>query len=200
MKYFVEPGGGCAVDVDPEGPARNGAALLHPYPAGKLERERAVLDLADAAQAATRAAILHERGEDAESRRLARLAQHLYDQADTHRLHADQAHRTQRDRGNAIMATHDEAPPTRHPQEPGREPDPPASDDRVRGLVNELARIQDQLAAEDRATGARPSPGSTRRRAALLRRERDVIRQLRANTTRPDAAPERSPDMREHEL
>ncbi|MFZ2261775.1 MAG: hypothetical protein WAV52_13745 [Luteococcus japonicus] len=55
----------------------------------------------------------------------------------------------------------------------------PVATARVRDLVHELARIQDQLTAEDHATGARPSPGSTRRRAQLLRRERDVIRQLR---------------------
>ena len=52
--------------------------------------------------------------------------------------------------------------------------------------MRRLARIQDQLTAEDRATGTRPSPGSTRRRAALLRRERDVIRQLRTRHPLPE--------------
>lgn len=91
MAQFVEPGGDFSGDLAAEDPHRDPAGLRHPYPAGKLERERAVLDLTDAAQAATRAAILLERGETAESHRLARLAQHLYDQADTHRRHATQA-------------------------------------------------------------------------------------------------------------
>ena len=79
------------------------------------------------------------------------------------------------------MTIHDEATPTQHTTEtsPASEP-APVTPARVRDLVHELARIQDQLTAEDHATGARPSPGSTRRRAQLLRRERDVIRQLRA--------------------
>ncbi len=50
-----------------------------------------MLDLTDAAQVATQAAILIERGEVAENRRLTRLAQRLYASADTHRHHADQA-------------------------------------------------------------------------------------------------------------
>lgn len=80
------------------------------------------------------------------------------------------------------MAIHDEATPTPTPQD--TEPAlAPVAEARVRDLVNELARIQDRLTAEDRATGARPSPGSTRRRAELLRRQRDVIRQLRGRPT-----------------
>lgn len=92
------------------------------------------------------------------------------------------------------MTDHDEATPTHLPGR-GQEPDTaPTAGMRVRELVHELARIQDQLTAEDRATGARPSPGSTRRRAELLRRERDVLRQLRAGQPqiepgdRPEAA------------
>lgn len=78
------------------------------------------------------------------------------------------------------MTIHDESPSNRQTQERGPEPDPAAPDEVTRrGLANELPRIQDQLIAEDHATGARPSPGSTRRRATLLQREREVIRQLR---------------------
>lgn len=57
---------------------------------------------------------------------------------------------------------------------------------RVRDLIHEFARIQDQLTAEDHASGSRPSPGSTRRRAEILRRERDVISQLRARNGAAD--------------
>ncbi len=82
---------------------------------------------------------------------------------------------------------HDEATPTQLGQDGSPEAGPPqVADVRVRDLVHELVRIQDQLTAEARATGARPSPGSTRRRAALLRRERDVIRQLRAQRSLPE--------------
>jgi hypothetical protein len=58
---------------------------------------------------------------------------------------------------------------------PRKSPDEAA----VRQLRSELARLQDQLRAEDRASGYRPYPGHTRRRADLLRRERAVIRELR---------------------
>ncbi len=85
------------------------------------------------------------------------------------------------------MTTHDEATPTQLGQDRSPGPDAaPVADVRVRDLIHDLARIQDQLTAEDRSTGARPSPGSTRRRAVLLRRERDVIRQLRARQTLPE--------------
>lgn len=84
------------------------------------------------------------------------------------------------------MTTHDEPTSSRQAQEPGSKPDPASvADVRLRDLMNELSRIQDRLTAEGRATGARPSPGSNRRRAELLRRERDVIRQLRARPDRP---------------
>ncbi len=61
----------------------------------KLERERAALDLTDAAQADTQAADL-DRDEAAESRRLTRLTQRLYANADTHHRHAGKAHRQDR--------------------------------------------------------------------------------------------------------
>lgn len=86
------------------------------------------------------------------------------------------------------MTTHDETTPPRPTVDASPTSEPaPVDGVRVRDLVNELARIQDQLTAEDHASAARPSPGSTRRRAQLLRRERDVLRQLRArNHTRDD--------------
>ena len=62
---------------------------------------------------------------------------------------------------------------------------PSREEPRVRDLIQELARIQDQLTAEEHATGSRPSPGSTRRRAEMLRRERTVIGQLRTRRRGP---------------
>ena len=55
----------------------------------------------------------------------------------------------------------------------------PPDEAAIRELRTQLARIRDQLQAEDRASGYRPYPGHTRRRADLLRRERAVIRELR---------------------
>lgn len=81
-------------DPGPTVEGQNRAGPYPPYPAEKLEREQAAFDLADAAQAATQAAILADQGEAADSRRLDLLAQQLYDRADNHRRHADQAHHT----------------------------------------------------------------------------------------------------------
>lgn len=63
-------------------------------PGRKLEREQAALELTDDAQAVTQAAILLEHGDLAESRRLSRLAQHLYASEYTHRRRADPTPRT----------------------------------------------------------------------------------------------------------
>lgn len=48
----------------------------------------------------------------------------------------------------------------------------------VRELTAELARIRDQMRAEDQASGYQPSPGHARRRAELLRHERAIVRAL----------------------
>ncbi len=100
---------------------------------------------------------------------------------------------------NKTGARNDDPPDEGSSAQHTKAPDPVlASDAQVRDLVHELARIQDRLTAENRATGARPSPGATRRRAELLRRERNVIRLLRAShyaaDRRDHAATERSPD------
>lgn len=55
-----------------------------------VEREAGVLDLADAGQASARAAGMADRGEQAESDRLDRVAHRLYERADEHRRRADQ--------------------------------------------------------------------------------------------------------------
>lgn len=55
-----------------------------------FEREEAVLDLADAAQAATRAAMMADRGERVESDFFDHLAHGLYKRADGRRRLADQ--------------------------------------------------------------------------------------------------------------
>lgn len=214
MDELSSPG---AMDRVPAGP-------FPLYPADKLEKEQAVFDLTDAAQADTRAATALERGDLAESRRLSRLAQSLYNQAETHRRHAcegqgaasqtaaatpgegsrstaanrqhelPQAHtrrQATRETGERTMTIHNKVTP--NPHTPEIDPAPgtaPAGGGQERNLRNELTRIQDQLTAEDRATGARPSPGSTRRRAELLRREREVIRELRAQKPVQRPAPQ----------
>lgn len=99
MEQFLNPIVGSRLDSHPDtGPARGmgGPERAQPYPADKLEREQAALDLADASQAATRAARLHGRNESAESLLFALLAQRLYAQADAHgRAAAEARHRPQ---------------------------------------------------------------------------------------------------------
>lgn len=90
MKKFPSPDDGTGADLRQSlGEWRR----VPSYPVEQLETERAAFDLADAAQAAVRAAILLEHGVAEESRRLARLSQRLYDQADAHRRNAHQASR-----------------------------------------------------------------------------------------------------------
>lgn len=93
MEEFVSSSAGHSRDPAPAVSGRPLRAPFLPCPAPRLEREQAALDLADAAQAATRAANAFQRGELTDSRRLSRLARRLYDQADTHRRHADRARR-----------------------------------------------------------------------------------------------------------
>lgn len=96
MKMLTNPTGGAGLDRGPTAKGRKRSRPLPPCPAEKLEREQAAFDLADAAQAATRAAIAFEGGEADQSRQLTRLAQRLYDRADAHRRNADQAQRADR--------------------------------------------------------------------------------------------------------
>lgn len=101
MKRVVHPGEDFTSELDRGEPDPVGAAPASRYPAQQRDRERAVLDLTNAAQAATCAAILLDRGLAAESYRLTLLAQQLYDQADSHRLEADRAHCTKSHRDDA---------------------------------------------------------------------------------------------------
>lgn len=81
MEQVVDPGSGSSLGPEPTGMDPQQIGHFPPYPVEK--RERAALDLTDAAQADTQAADL-DRDEAAESRRLARLTQRLYANADTH--------------------------------------------------------------------------------------------------------------------
>ena len=76
-------------------------------------------------------------------------------------------------------------------QDPVNEPTTTGS---VRELLTELARIQEQLHAEDRANGYQPSPGHNKRRADLLRREQLVLRELRHHHVGADD-PEQADDV-----
>ncbi|GEM_PF-4902307 len=60
----------------------------------------------------------------------------------------------------------------------GRGVDAPTPSPDVRELKAELARIRDQMHAEDQSSGYQPSPGHAKRRAELLRHERAIVRAL----------------------
>lgn len=67
-----------------------GPSRSSPSRRAAFEREEAVLDLADGAQASTRAAMMADQGGRAESDRLDHEAHQLYECADDHRRLADQ--------------------------------------------------------------------------------------------------------------
>lgn len=116
MDEFVDPVVGFSLDPGRAVGSSKRAGSSLPYPAEKLERELAAFDLADAAQAATRAAILSDQGQAADSRHLDRLSQGLYASADNHRRNADQAHyrpltKTRGERSPARNAVLEQRPP-----------------------------------------------------------------------------------------
>lgn len=88
MNGFSKPSAGDRTGSQPATADRTPPPPISADPFGQLEREQAVFDLADAAQADTRAATALERGDLAGSRELSRLAHYLYGRADTHRRHA----------------------------------------------------------------------------------------------------------------
>ena len=91
MDKFTDHESKCCLGAGPKGSDLDRAAPFREDPADRLERELAAVDLTDAAQAATRAAIAREHGDLAASLRLSRVAQHLYDRADIHRRCAEHA-------------------------------------------------------------------------------------------------------------